>query len=369
MATQKTVRSSRHIKTYHVCRTLPTFDCLSDRELDYAVTSTDLYLPMLRHFDECLPRHLHRKSQAAWLDFTCITVHVCNSMTGSHLDRRQATAMIQHINLLYRVDDFMETLVDTYGIHDMTEAFITLRRCFQSHIDLSSNIHPPNDVVRMIDSPMEDSLAIDDPFQLEQDLRDVISRMHAYLITEAHEEDRQWYSLELYDFFVAQLQQLDSQPPKKPTPGQLHKWVGDVGAQSAGTNHTFALFSCFIPTSSAARCWKTPIQLYLAQEFVQHVSVEFRLLNDVGGRLRDERDRTTSSCALVQDGDYTGLMEIAKHAASCSGALLDRVVDGSVNPSLPDEVARVRGLLDLFRKSLRLSGELYIANEPNRVAS
>jgi hypothetical protein len=112
------------------------------------------------------------------------------------------------------------------------------------------------------------------------------------------------------------------------------------------------------------------MQLYLAQEFAQHVSVEFRLLNDIGGRMRDERDRTMSSCAFVRDWDYSGLMEIAGHAASCSQALLDKLEDSLIDSSLLlGEVVRVRGLLDLFRKSVRLSGELYLASEPNRVAT
>jgi hypothetical protein len=325
---------------------------------------------MLRAFDEGLPVHLHRKSQATWFVFTCVTVHVCNSMTGSHLDPRQTTAMMQHINLLYRVDDFVENLVETYGIHDMSAAFHTLRRCFQPYLHLSTNVHAPYHEARKIDSPVEEFPAIENPVQLEQDLQDVIERMHTYPITEANEQDQQWYSLELYDFFVAQLQQLNSQLPEEIAPGQLHKWVTDVGARSVGTKYTFALFSCFISASKEARCWNTPMQLYLAQEFAQHISVEFRLLNDIGGRLRDERDRTMSSCALVRDGDYTGLMEIAGHAASCSQALLDKLADSSTDSSLPGEaVVRVRGLLDLFRKSVRLSGELYMASEPNRVAS
>jgi hypothetical protein len=370
MAAQEIDRSSRHSKIYHVCRTLPTFDCLSDRELADAIDhSLDNHLPTLRAFDEGLPAHLRRKSQPAWLELTCVTVQVCNTMTGSYLGPRQTTAMMQHINLLYRVDDFMEDLVKAYGIHDISATPTILRRCFQPYLDLPSSVHARHHEARRIDSPMKERPAIENPHQLEQDLQDVIDRMHTYPITEAHEQDRQWYSLELYDFFVAQLQQLDSQPPKKTIPGQLHKWVTDIGALSVGTKYTFALFSCFIAPSREMRCWNTPMQLYLAQEFAQQMSVGFRVLNDVGGRVRDERDRTMSSCALVEGGDYSGLIEIAKHAASCSETLLDKLANASTDASRPDEVARVRGLLDLFRKSVRLSGELYMANEPNRVAS
>jgi hypothetical protein len=186
MAAQKTDRPSRYGKIWHICRTLPTLDCLSDRELGDAIDhSLDNHLPMLRTFDEGLPVHLHRKSQAAWLEFTCVTVHVCNSMTELHLERRHATAMMQHIDLLYRVDDFMESLVETYGIHDMSAAFHTLRRCFQPYLDLSANLHAPYHRSHKIDSPVEAFPAIENPVQLEQDLQDVIKRMHTYPITEA----------------------------------------------------------------------------------------------------------------------------------------------------------------------------------------
>jgi hypothetical protein len=370
MAARNLDRPSQHGKLYHICRTLPTFDDLPDRELDDVINSSvESHLTMLRAFDEGLPIHLRRKPQPAWLEFTCVTVHACNTMTGSYLSPRQATAMMQHIDLLYRVDDFMEALVEVYGIHDISAAYPILRRCFQPYLDLTPNVHAPHHEPRKIDSPMKEHPAIERPIELEEDLKDVVERMHTYPITEAHEQDRQWHSLELYDFFVAQLQQLYSQPPKKFAPVKLHKWVTDVGARSAGTKYTFALFSCFIPRLRGARCWNTPLQLYLAQEFAQQISVEFRLLNDIGGRVRDERDRTMSSCALVEGGDYSGLMQIAEHAASCSETLLDKLVNASVDAILPDEVARVRGLLDLFRKSVRLSGELYMANEPNRVAS
>ena len=370
MAAQKTDIPSQLGKLYYVCRPLPTFDCLSNRELaDVINSSVENHLPMLRAFDEGLPAHLRRKSQPACLELTCVTVHVCNTMTGSHSDPRQATAMMQHINLLYRVDDFVETLADAYGIRDISATFTILRRCFQPYLDCLVDVHAHHYEARKIDSSMKEFPAIEKPLQLEQDFQDIIGRMHTYPITEAHEQDRQWYSLELYDFFVAQLQQLDSQPPKETIPGNLHKWVTDIGARSVGTKYTFTLFSCFIPRSREVRCWNTPMQLYLAQEFAQQISVEFRLLNDIGGRVRDERDRTMSSCALVEGGDYTELIEIAGHSASCSEMLLDKLVNASADASLPGEVARVRGLLDLFRKSVRLSGELYMANEPNRVAS
>jgi hypothetical protein len=104
---------------YRVCRTLPSFDCLSGRQLVDAIDySVDSYLPMLRSFDEGLPIHLHRKSQATWLEFTCVDVHVCNAMTGSYLNIQQTASVMQHIDLLYRVYEFMETLVETHGTHN-----------------------------------------------------------------------------------------------------------------------------------------------------------------------------------------------------------------------------------------------------------
>jgi hypothetical protein len=188
--------------------------------------------------------------------------------------------------------------------------------------------------------------------------------MHSYPISEANSQDRQWYSLELYDFLLAQLEQLDSELPKTTIPGQLHKWITNVGARSVGTNYMFAMFSCLISLEEHGESlWKTPTSLYLAQEFAQQISVEFRILNDVGGRVRDRRDGTMSSCMLVEEGEFAELLKIAKLAAERSEVLLDRLVEGA------EDGRRVRDLLGMFRGSVRVSGELYMADEPNRGAS
>lgn len=358
--------SSGVTDTYIICRTLPTLSCLPDDDLKHAIDdSIEIYLPELEAFDRALPAHFHRKSKAAWLEFTCAIVHVCNIISRSCLSTRQAAAMMQHIDLLYRVDDFMETLVDAYGISDLSVTFAALQRCFQPYLGSSacrSSRSRPG--LRRIDSPVEGLSSIAKPIDPERDLQDVVKRMHCYPISEASEQDRQWYSLELYDFMVAQLEQLDSELPKTVAPGQLHKWATGVGARSAGTNYMFAMFSCLVSTEARGESlWKTPSSLYLAQESAQQISVEFRVLNDVGGRVRDRKDGTMSSCTLVEDGEYAELLKIAEHAAERSAVLLEKLVEGA------DDGRRMRDLLEMFRGSVRMSGELYMADEPNRGAS
>jgi hypothetical protein len=273
--------------------------------------------------------------------------------------------MMQHIDLLYRVDDFMETLVDAYGISDISVAFEALQRYFQPYLSSSTcKTTRSRPGLRRVDSPVEALPSIAKPIDLERDLQDVIARMHSYPISEANSQDRQWYSLELYDFLLAQLEQLDSELPKTTIPGQLHKWITNVGARSVGTNYMFAMFSCLISLEEHGESlWKTPTSLYLAQEFAQQISVEFRILNDVGGRVRDRRDGTMSSCMLVEEGEFAELLKIAKLAAERSEVLLDRLVEGA------EDGRRVRDLLGMFRGSVRVSGELYMADEPNRGAS
>jgi uncharacterized protein with PIN domain len=352
-------------KTYLVCRALPTFTYLSDKALKNAIeTSIGTYLPDLKAFDDALPSHFHRKSKAAWLEFTCVTIHVCNLLAGFCLTPKQAAAMMKHVDLSYRSDDFMETVVDAYGILDISVVFEALERCFEPYLGSSIRNKRSHHRPRKVDSPMEGLSPMVDPMQFEHDLRDVVERMHSYPICSASKQDRQWYSLELYDFLVAQLEQLDSELPKSIVPGQLHKWVTDVGARSVGTNYMFAMFTCLVSAEDGQSPWKSASSLYLAQEFAQQISVEFRLLNDVGGRVRDLRDGTMSSCTLVQDGEYTELLKIADFAAESSAALLERLAGANA-----DDERRTRALLDMFRKSVRLSGELYMANEPNRVAS
>lgn len=271
--------------------------------------------------------------------------------------------MMQHIDLLYRVDDFMETLVDAYGITDMSIAFEALQRCFQPYLGSSTcAITRSRPGLRRTDSPAESLPSIAKPIAFECDLQDVIARMHSYPIREASEQDRQWYSLELYDFLLAQLEQLDSELPNITVPGQLHKWITDIGARSVGTNYMFAMFTCLVSADEGIKesLWKTPSSLYLAQEFAQQISVEFRILNDVGGRIRDRRDGTMSSCTLVEDEDDAELLKVAEFAAERSEVLLEKLVEGA------DDGRRMRDLLEMFRRSVRMSGELYMADEPNR---
>lgn len=270
---------------------------------------------------------------------------------------------MQHINLLYRVDDFMETLIDAYGISDMSVTFEAIQRCFQPYLGPSTCRTIPSRHGRAkVDSPVEGLAPISRPLDFERDLQDVIARMHSYPMSEASPQDRQWYSLELYDFMIAQLEQLDSELPDTVAPGQLHKWLTGVGARSAGTNYMFAMFTCLVSAEEVGETlWRTTSSLYLAQEFAQQVSVEFRVLNDVGGRVRDRKDGTMSSCTFVQDEEYTELLKIAEFAAERSKVLLEKLVEGI------DDGRRMRDLLEMFRRSVRVSGELYMADEPNRV--
>ena len=286
---------------------------------------------------------------------------------------------MHHIDLLYRVDDFMETLVDAYGIQDISVAFEALQRCFQPYLGSSSSTlgsKRSHHACRIIDSPAEGVAPIARPIEFEHDLKDVVERMHCYPTREASEQDRQWYSLELYDFLVAQLEQLDSEIPKSVVPGKLHKWVTNVGARSVGTNYMFAMFTCLIsPEEGGESLWKTAGSLYLAQEFAQQISVEFRVLNDVGGRIRDFRDGTMSSCTLVRDEECAELLNIAENeecaellniaesAAERSAMLLDDLVQGA------GDGRKMRDCLEMYRRSVRVSGEVCMAGEPNRGVS
>jgi uncharacterized protein with PIN domain len=347
---------------YAICRSLPTFSRLSDSSLQEAITaSINTYLSDLEAFDSALPAHFHRKSRAAWLEFTCVTVHVSNLLAGFCLSPLQTAAMMEHVDLLYRVDDFMESLVDAYGILDVSGAYGVLERCFQPYLGSSACNKKPRSGFRKVDSPVDGLPPIAKPIQFEQDLQDVVDRMHGYLICDASEQDRQWYSFELYDFFVAQLEQLDSRIPESVSQGQVHKWVTDIGARSVGTKYMFAMFSCLISAVDGASLWKTASELFLAQEFAQQISVEFRVLNDVGGRVRDERDGVVSCCSLVDKGGEEELLKIAEYAAGSSARIMGQLAGMAVDEQ------RIAALLDMFRMSVRVSGELYMVGEPNRV--
>ena len=91
----------------------------------------------------------------------------------------------------------------------------------------------------------------------------------------------------------------------------------------------FAMFSCLVSAEEGGEAlWKTASSLYLAQGFAQQISVEFRVLNDVGGRVRDASDGRMSSCALVRDGEHTALLRIAESAAERFAMLLYEFLQG-----------------------------------------
>jgi hypothetical protein len=212
---------------------------------------------------------------------------------------------------------------------------------------------------------MEALASIAKPIDFERDLQDVVERMHSYPISEANSQDHNWYSLELYDFMVAQLEQLDSELPRTIAPGQLHRWITNVGARSVGTKHKFAMFTCLVSADEVIKesLWQTASSLYVAQEFAQQIGVELGILNDVGGRVHDWRDGTMSSWTLVQDGECAELLEIAEFAAERSTVLLAKLVERA------EDGRRVKDLLGMFRGPVRMSGELYMVCEPNRGAS
>lgn len=269
---------------------------------------------------------------------------------------------MEHIDLLYRVDDFMETLFDAYGMVDGSVASEAMGRCFRPYLGGSALCgRRPRWGLRKVDSPVDGLPLIAKPIQFEQDLQDVVDRLHGYPICDASEQDRRWFSIELYDFFVAQLEQLDSQVPQTVGLGQVHKWVTDIGARSVGTKYMFAMFSCLISAVEGASLWKTASELFLAQDFAQQISVEFRVLNDVGGRVRDESDGTVSCCSLVDKGEEEELLKIAEFAAESSARIMRQLAGMAVDEQ------RVAALLDMFRLSVRVSGELYMVGEPNRV--
>ncbi|KAM0715187.1 hypothetical protein Q7P37_009652 [Cladosporium fusiforme] len=354
---------------YEICRMLPSFSCLSDQDLLGAIkVSIDTYHAELEQFDEGLPHHLYRGAKATWLQFTCITVHVCNLANGFRLTPTEAAGMMRHVDLLYRVDDSMETLIDAYGVHDISAARKAITHCFQPYIRTSMVEDDNQQEFSRVDSPVEGLSPIARPIELEQDLNATLEIMHISPISEASPQDRHWYSLELYDFFLAQLEQLEYPQPNPRASTDLYKWVANIGARSVGTKYMFAGFSCMISASrDQGRSWPSDLEMYFAQQFAQHVSVEFRLLNDIGGRVRDERKGTVSSCSLIRCGDYAELETIAAYEGECSQNLIQKISEIPASERQLGETNETRRLLEFWRMTVRLSGELYMANDPTRV--
>lgn len=356
-------------KIYRICRELSTFSSLPDGQLRQEITaSIEIYYKDLSEFDSSLPKHLIQGLEATWLEFTCVTVHICNILSNHCLSQAQGAAMARHIDILYRVDDWMEGVCDRYGVRDLCAATTLFNDCLSLYIGVDPSRSNQSLSHTRSDSPLSQDPPIYHLALLSQDFQTILRLMHSHPMPTTHPQDRQWYTLELHSFFAAQISRLAALPPIHKSPSSIYSWTIDIGARSVGTKYMFAMFSCLISTDTESPCWATPLETYLAQDFAQQLSVEFRLLNDIGGRERDEKDGTMSSCLLVHSGETAGLEEIAKYARDCSHVLLDRIEETLARRLGAQEAEKRRLLLEMYRRTVRLSGELYMANEPNRTA-
>lgn len=352
-----------------ICRELSTFSSLSNNQLRQAITaSIDIYYEDLSDFDKSLPQHLIQGIEATWLGFTCVTVHVCNILSNHCLSQAQGAAMARHIDLLYRVDDWMEAVRDRYGVGDLGAITTLFNELLNPHLGVDlKKINQTLRHTRARPSPCQNP-PISHLTLLSQDFQTILGLMYSHPMPIAHPQDQSWYTLELNSFFAAQISQLATLTPIHRSPSNVYSWTTDIGARSVGTKYMFAMFSCLISSDTRSPCWATPLETYLAQDFAQQLSVEFRLLNDIGGRERDEKDGTMSSCLLVDGGETASLEEIAKYARDCSQVLLDRIEETLARRLGAQGAGKRRLLLEMYRRTVRLSGELYMADEPNRIA-
>jgi hypothetical protein len=69
-----------------------------------------------------------------------------------------------------------------------------------------------------------------------------------------------------------------------------------------------------------------------------------------------------------EDGGFGELLAIAQGAKERSAVLLEELVRGAEDGG-DGEGRRMRDLLEMFRGCVRVSGEIYLVDEPNRGAS
>jgi hypothetical protein len=384
----KTIKS-----TFRVLRSCKSLGDLDDEELLTLIgDSINTFSPSLRDYDASLPKHL-RAGKPKWIPMTCATIHISNTASDFNMDHKEALSFIKHVHLLYRFDDFLETIPSLYALHDVSSISGTIQDAFTVFDSSSATptaCAPEPGSTRILrsrhDSSQDvtelDSLAGNG--SLERDILELIELLHETPVRDASKFNQRWYTAELRRTMLAMVQQLIESSPgpqssdeKKQrvvsdtTTGDsdtLRVWLHSTGAHSVGTNYQFAFLACLVSARDQTPCWQGLEQQYLAQTFAQHVSTSWRIWNDLGGRVRDAGEGAFTSCNFAAGGSaLDALVRVADFEAGCAVSAQRRLFElENYGGKFTGRKSGSWCCLEFFRRAVHLSGEIYLAGDPTR---
>jgi hypothetical protein len=370
--------------SFRILRSCQSLKVVSDDALlDLISKSIQTFATPVYDFDINLPQYLHANcgGKPQWVPMTCATIHISNVISDFGMSEKEVLCFIRHVHLLYRFDDFLETIPSVYSINDVSSIVSTIFIAFErfdsgdtasdSNPDLSSTETPLPARNHCQDGKSNELVARE---VLEHDMLDLIKLLHASPVTDASQYNQAWYTAELRRLLIAMAQQLLEQRSKNPSAATskdtwttLRTWLHSTGATSVGTCYQFAFLACLISARDQNSYWHGTQQQYLAQTFAHHVSAGWRIWNDIGGRVRDEQEGAFTSCSFVPESDLKSLMLIADYEADCT-LVAQRKLCELLSHSQAEKIEGYSDWkgLEFFRKAVHLSGEIYTAGDPTR---
>lgn len=374
--------------SFRVLRACQSLDSLQDDDLLSMISkSITTFSTSLHDFDLTLPNYLRAGGCGSpkWVAMTCATVHIAKRVSDFDMNEDEVLCFLKHIHLLYRFDDFVETIPSQYAIRELTSISDAILKAFDQFESNDSNVDSgPNSTSNASSSSNHDSGYEENQAGrlagkgfLDHDMLDLIKRLHESPVQGASEYNQQWYSLELRQLLLAMVRQLldssdrqtNDQSPRKAhrSNANLRMWLHDTGAISVGTNYQFAFLACLVSARDQSPCFQGTEERYLAQAFAQHVSASWRIWNDVGGRVRDEEEGAFTSCSFTAKNDMQSLMEVANFEVECARLAQNRLSEilGQCHDKESDGF-RAWHCLEFFRQAVQISGEIYMAGDPTR---
>lgn len=375
-------------ESFRVLRACQSLDSFGDDDLLSMISnSIGTFSASLHDFDLTLPNYLRVGGYGPpkWVAMTCTTIHIAKRISNFDMNEDEVLCFLKHIHLLYRFDDFVETIPSQYAIRELTSISVAILKAFEqfevdnSTVDFSQKSTSNTSSSSIHDSGYEENQAgrLAGKGFLEHDMLDLIKRLHESPVRGASKYNQQWYSLELRQLLLAMVQQLsdssdrrtnDQSPRDAIQPNKnLRMWLHDTGAPSVGTNYQFAFLACLVSARNQSPCFQGPEERYFAQAFAQHVSASWRIWNDVGGRVRDEEEGASTSCSFTAKNDMQSLMKLANFEVECAILAQNRLselAEQSRNEERDD--FRAWNCLEFFRQAVQQSGDIYMAGDPTR---
>jgi hypothetical protein len=383
--------------TFRVLRSCKSLTDLDDEQLlSMTSESIDAFSKPLYDYDASLPKHLNT-GKPKWIPMTCATIHISTITSQFDMDDKEALCFMKHVHLLYRFDDFLETIPELYGFHDLAGISDTIHDAFKI---FDSSLATDTTASDSESNSTGSSNSKHDSFRhgttldclagqsfLEHDVLELIELLHETPVRAASDFNQRWYTAECRRTLLAMVQQLVEKSPGRRRPGDgrqqqqqralpednratLRTWLHSTGADSVGTNYQFAFLACLVSARDRVPCWQGLEEQYLAQTFAQHVSASWRIWNDLGGRVRDEEEGAFTSCSFAVGGAALDeLASIADFEAACIVLVQQRLVELSDcygQEMLSGRESRRWRCLEFFRKAVHLSGEIYLAGDPTR---